>query len=173
MQLSARLGRNIVFDFLVGGLSAVQKRLSLNTHPHAWLTMVLGWEGNSQLLEVSVTTAALLLKHEREGVKVFEGAVIDGLKWILKVASSANRLSEVLTLIDKITGGLSEGVSSDPVVPDGEQEGTAMGTALGEGIQDASCASGLEGSDVERALGKVLANLSRMQLDDEKPIGGA
>ncbi|KAK4141248.1 uncharacterized protein C8A04DRAFT_39275 [Dichotomopilus funicola] len=43
-------------------LSGVQRRLSLSTHPQAWLTMVLVWEGDSWLLEVSIATAAVLLQ---------------------------------------------------------------------------------------------------------------
>ncbi|EAQ84543.1 predicted protein [Chaetomium globosum CBS 148.51] len=46
----------------ITALSLVQKRLSLNTRPHAWLTMVFGWEGDPWLLEVSVETAAVLLQ---------------------------------------------------------------------------------------------------------------
>ncbi|KAH6634435.1 hypothetical protein B0J18DRAFT_19651 [Chaetomium sp. MPI-SDFR-AT-0129] len=122
VRLAARLGKNNVLDFLVEALSVVQRRLSLSTHPQAWLTMVLGWEGDSWLLEVSVAIAAVLLQYEREGEKVFAGLVIDGLEWILKVASSANRLSEVLTLIDKFTGGLSEEASSGPVVSNGRNQ---------------------------------------------------
>lgn len=171
VQHAAKLGMNNTLDHLVQALSLVQKRLSLNTRPHAWLTMVFGWEGDPWLLEVSVETAAVLLQYEREGAKIFEGLVIDGLRWILEVASSANRLSEVLTLIDKFVGGLSEGPSSGPVVLDWGQKGTVVGTMMGEGIQDTSCPSGVGGSDVQRALGMVLGALSRKRLDEKEPGG--
>ncbi|KAH6617406.1 hypothetical protein F5144DRAFT_392021 [Chaetomium tenue] len=169
VQHAARLGMNNTLDLLVGALSVVQKRLSLNTHPHAWLAMVLGWEEDSWLLEVSVETAAVLLQYEREGAK--QGLVIDGLRWILEVAGAANRLTEVLTLIGGFVGGLKEGASLSPVVPDGGQEGTVIGTVTGKSIQDTDCPSGDGGSDVGRALEVVLAALSRKHLD-EKGTGG-
>jgi hypothetical protein len=168
VQQAATQAKVKVLDCLVDALSIVQKRLSLSTHPHAWLTMVLGWEGHPWLLEVSVSTATVLLKYEREGVKVFAGLVIDGLEWILKVASSADRLSEVLTLIDKVTAGLSEGASSDPMVPDEEQEGSVVGDASYPASDPR-----FGGSDVGRALAKVLTALSRKHLDDEKYVGEA
>jgi hypothetical protein len=170
LQGAARLRTAYVLDCLVDGVSVVQKRLFLSTHSHttAWLTMVLGWEGDSWLLEVSLATATVLLEYEKEGIKVFAGLVIDSLEWILKVASSANRLSEVLALIDKYTGGLSDGASSAPTVPDGEQEGAEMGECLYPASDPR-----FGGSDVGRALAKVLTVLSKKHLDDEKDAGEA
>ena len=84
---------------------------------------------------------------------------------IVKVANSANRLCEVLTLINKFTTGLSDGAFSGPMVPDGEGERTVMG----EDLYPASDRR-FGGSDVGRALGKVLGALSRKHLDDEKAV---
>ena len=166
VQQAIKLGKVKVLDCLVEALSVVQKRLSLSTHPHVWLTMVLGWEGHPWLLKELVATATVLLEFEREGANPFAGLVIDGLEWILKVASSANRLSEVLTLIDKFTGGLGDGASLGPIVPDGEQEGTGMV----EGSYPANDQSRVREPEVGMALGKVLAALSRKHLDDEKDV---
>lgn len=169
VQQAVKLRKVQVLDCMMDALSVVHKRLSLSTHPHVWFTMVLGWEGQPWLLEELVATATVLLKYEREGVKPFAGLVIDSLEWILKVANSANRLSEVLTLIGKFTSGLSDGPSSGLIVPDGEQEVTGVG----EGSNPANDQSRVREPEVGMALGKVLAALSRKHLDDEKDVGEA
>ncbi|KAK3299559.1 uncharacterized protein B0H64DRAFT_102040 [Chaetomium fimeti] len=157
VQLAVKLRMDNTLDCLMKVISVVQQRLFIAAHPHAWLTTVVSWEGHPWLAEMLVVAATLLLKFERGGVKVFEETVIAFLEGILRVAISANRLGDVLALISKFTDGRSDGTSPSPTLLDREQEGTVVGEVL--------CPprdySGVQDSDLGRALRKALVALTK------------